>query len=305
MDVPSANPAPQKLESAGFTFTELLAVLGVVGIVGTIALNALHFAARSKAEALQCMNNHKQLIAAALLYADEFNGLWFPNETGGGNQIDWVPRYEDWNLSNTDNTNINELSDPRYSLFAPYLQGNPKIFHCPSDHSYVNQEGYRVRSVSANSAVGTVFVAVGCMPANGTVNGQWLTGNDIGSGCQTQWRCYGKSSDFVAPGPAVTWVFADENCDSMNDSQLVFQCAQHGIGSEFVDKPANYHNAAAPFSFVDGHCEMHRWLGPTVGLAAEPFNKPQSSGRFGNYQVTGAADNSDLIWIQQRTSARP
>jgi prepilin-type N-terminal cleavage/methylation domain-containing protein/prepilin-type processing-associated H-X9-DG protein len=300
MDVPTVNLF-RKPGRRAFTLIELMVVLAVTTILCALFVNGLRAQTRARVQSIQCMNNHKRLMAAALIYADEFNGLWFPNEPAGeGNQTDWVPAYTDWNANNTHNTNINELAIPATSLLAPYLGRGPKVFHCPSDQSYVINEGFRVRSVSANIAVGTVWVAIGCLVPNAPVNGQWLTGANIGSSCQT-WRCYGKSSDFTLPGPALTFVFTDEHCDSINDSVLSVQCAQQGIGASFIDRPANYHNGAATFSFADGHVEIHKWSGPTLGAGPDYWEGPLTGG----YVVTSSADNSDLIWLQQRTSAHP
>jgi prepilin-type processing-associated H-X9-DG protein len=289
-------------EKNGFTFIELLFVLGVTAILGALFVNGLRTQTRARVQSIQCMNNHKQLMAAALIYADEFNGLWFPNESAGtGNQTDWVNGLMDFTPSNSDNTNINKLMDPRYSLLAPYLHGDPKLFHCPGDQSYLPNKGFRVRSVSANAAVGTVWVATGCLVANGPVNAPWLTGGNLGNGCQTTFYGYGKSTDFVAPGPAQTFVFADENANSINGAQLNVQSASQGIGATFIDLPANYHNCAATFSFADGHVEIHRWSGPTLGIKVVNWEGPYQSG---SYSVGNSADNSDLIWLQQHTSAR-
>lgn len=299
----AASNARSATRKHAFTLTELLVVLGVTAILGTLVLNALQSAARAKVQSVQCLNNHKQLIAAALLYADEFSGLWFPNQAGVG-QTDWVNNSMDfstWVLS-TDNTNTAKLLNPQYSKLAPYINGNPKLFHCPSDQSYVTGWGYRVRSVSANASVGTVWVATSCLVPNNPVDGQWLTGANIG--CQTILRCYGKTSDFVLPGPAMTWVFADQHPDSISGAQLNVQCGSQGIGAGFIDNPGNYHNHAAPFAFADGHTEMHRWTGPTLALAPIYWNGPPGGPNVGGYAVVNSADNNDLVWLQQRTSAR-
>lgn len=286
-----------------FTLTELLVILGVTAILGTIALNALQSAARAKVESVQCMNNHKQIIAAALLYADEFNGLWFPNQSPlTTTQTDWVNNRMDFTTTNTDNTNISKLLNPQYSKFVPYINGNPKLFHCPSDHSYDPKLGYRVRSISANAAVGTVWTANGCLVQNGPVSPTWLAfGTNIA--CITNDFAYGKTSDFVLPGPALTWVFADEHPNSINDAELQVQTAANGINASFTDIPGNYHNRSAPFSFADGHTELHEWTGSTLGLAPIYWSGPPG-GTISIYTVQDVADNNDLIWLQQHTSAR-
>ncbi|HWF19241.1 MAG TPA: prepilin-type N-terminal cleavage/methylation domain-containing protein [Verrucomicrobiae bacterium] len=295
MDTAGANHSRTR-EKRAFTLTELLVVLVVLAIFAALSIQAM---TKSKAKTIQCLNNHRQLMSAALIYADEFSGIWIPNEPEGtGGQTDWVSLDLDWNAGRSDNTNYSKLTNPQYSLLAPYLGGSYSIFHCPSDQSFVTQEGPRVRSVSANQAVGSVWVTTECCISNGPVNGQWLTGANIGGGCQTVWRCYGKTTDFVAPGPSLTFVFADEHPNSINDSQLAFQCAQQGIGAPFIDRPANYHNAAGTFSFADGHVEIHKWVGPSLGTGPDFWTGPNYS-----LNVTSQADNQDLMWIQQRTSA--
>ncbi|HZV33153.1 MAG TPA: type II secretion system protein [Verrucomicrobiae bacterium] len=301
MKAPSKN-YPRPFQRHAFTLTELLVVLSVVGIVGTIAINALQSAARAKVESVQCINNHKQLIAVALLYSDEFNGLWFPNQTG---DTDWVNNQMSFSPANSDNTNTLKLLNPQFSKFAPYINGDPKLFHCPSDHSYILGSipiGYRVRSVAANAAVGTVWTATGCLVPNGPVNAEWLTGNNIGTGCQTTWSCYAKTSDFVLPGPGMTWIFTDDHPDDIAGAQLPVQAAQSGIGASFIGMPGNYHDRSAPFAYADGHTEMHRWTGPILGENIIYWSGPPG-GRTGIYTVQTAADNNDLIWLQKRTSA--
>lgn len=285
----------------GFTLIELLVVIAIIAILASLLLPALA-RAKQKAQGISCLNNNKQIMVATLNYPDDYNCVWVPNQAG---DIGWTTCRMDWNPANTDNTNISKLEEVTDCKLSPYIGMNGTVYHCPGDKSTVVTEGPRVRSISFSQAVGSVWTAAGCLVSGGAVNGQWLTGANIGTGCQTQWRTYGKCSDFTLPGPSLTWVDADEHCDSINDSGLAVQCAQQGINAGFIDKPANYHDGGANFGFADGHCEIHRWFGPTLGSAIDDFNEPANSGRLGVYTVQDAADNEDLIWLQQRTSARP
>ena len=152
--------------------------------------------AKIKAQGIQCLNNNRQLIVASITYGDDFNGIWIPNEPGPtGNQIDWVTLTMNWSAGNTDNTNINKLIDSSYAKLAAYIR-SPGIYHCPGDPSNVPGEGKRVRSVSASQAVGSVWFAITCLNPNDPVNGQWLTGSDIGGACQptVPGRSYGKGT---------------------------------------------------------------------------------------------------------------
>ena len=59
-----------------------------------------------------------------------------------------------------------------------------------------------------------------------------------------------------------------------------------------VDFPANYHNLASAFSFVDGHTELHKW---TESVLQTPMNYP--NGPPGNQSIV------DAQWLSDHASA--
>jgi prepilin-type processing-associated H-X9-DG protein len=278
-----------------FTVIELFVVVAVLAILGTLFLPVMvHAKGKSMSMSAQCLNNHKQLITAAIMYADE-NRDWWPLNMPGTNPS-WCYGWLDFVATNSNNTNIALLTDPVQSVLGPFLP-KPQILHCPADKSYVPGEGARVRSVSMSGAVGTSPFAI-CNQTPCAVNGQWLGGTDIGNGCQTVWRTYGRTSQMIAPTPSGLWVFCDEHPDSINDNTLMVQCVNSGISGVFVDLPANYHNEACSFSFADGHVELHKWTGKTT---QDPVSN--SGGNIHSVQATDQGSANDLLWIQSRTSA--
>jgi prepilin-type N-terminal cleavage/methylation domain-containing protein len=61
----------------GFTLIELLVVITIIAILAALLLPALA-AAKEHADLTRCMNNNKQLLAGANVYATEYNDYWPP-----------------------------------------------------------------------------------------------------------------------------------------------------------------------------------------------------------------------------------
>jgi len=255
--------------------------------------------AKQKAYGIQCANNQRQLIFAATIYGDDANDIWFPNQPQDTDpkQLGWVTLPMDFSPLNTDNTNINKLLDPNFAKLAPYTKA-AGIYKCPADKSTVVILGPRVRSVVANQAVGSLWLApTGCARRpNDPVTGQWLTGSF--DNCQTAWRTYGKSSQMTVPGAANLWVFVDEHPNTINDATLAVECQNAGTSGKLIDVPASFHGGGAGFSFADGHAEIHGWK----GSAFKPAFVNGVTGVPSRAIVT-AQDVTDLDWLQTRTSA--
>jgi len=66
--------AMKKNKKSGFTLIELMVVLAIMGVLMLLLLPALA-STRKQAHAIDCMNNMKQLIYAAFMYADDHDGV--------------------------------------------------------------------------------------------------------------------------------------------------------------------------------------------------------------------------------------
>src|SRR5436190_758245 len=77
----------------GFTLMELMIVIAIIAILSSILLPALS-RAKSKAQAILCLNHTKQLTMAWMIYADDHNGLLAYNLGSGSTNIpmslNWV-----------------------------------------------------------------------------------------------------------------------------------------------------------------------------------------------------------------------
>jgi prepilin-type processing-associated H-X9-DG protein len=157
-----------------------------------------------------------------------------------------------------------------------------------------------------NECVGTRWYSAGMGGGTKAYAGAYV-GEAVGGGWSdaptykdpdNNYRRFGKTSSFTAPGPSDTWVIMDENPYTINDPLMAIAMTQY-----IVDWPATYHNGGAGIAFADGHAETHKWvdeLAQPIPPGVNP-NNPNPMGPLSPGPVT--FDSKDLDWIQLRTTA--
>jgi prepilin-type N-terminal cleavage/methylation domain-containing protein/prepilin-type processing-associated H-X9-DG protein len=270
-----ASPAPRH----GFSLVELLVLIAILAILAGLLLPALA-KAKARAQGIACLNNHKQLMLAWMMYADDHAGQLVANHAGPKNKgpepgvTNWVAGWLDWTTS-PDNINQEFLTDPKFCLLAPYLGKAAQVFKCPAD-SYLSprqhQAGWnsRVRSVSMNACVG-----------EGIEKAQTVALP----------RIYRKLTNLNRPGPAMLWITLDEHPDSIDDACFLVNVQR----ADWPSLPAGFHTGACGFGFADGHAEIKRWSDLSSRAQQIRFEDYlEASGIF-----SGAAN--DHAWLKERT----
>lgn len=239
-----ARQRRRRRPASGFTLIELLVVIAIMAILAALLLPALS-GAKTKAQAISCVSNLRQLGVAAQAYTADNRGLLVvnhptivPNPMGTNA---WVMgnMQSDYEATNT--------LFLRLSKFFPYAS-QLGVFHCPADRSTTGADAMsgskprapRVRSYGMNSWVGSRYMEGYPRP--------------------TGYRTFVKDSEVNVAGASGLWMIADEHELSIDDGWFLVTMDD---SDPFGDFPATRHQRGFAVNYLDGHADVQKLRDPT------------------------------------------
>jgi prepilin-type N-terminal cleavage/methylation domain-containing protein/prepilin-type processing-associated H-X9-DG protein len=290
----------RSFSEGGFTLVELLVVIAIIALLMAVLLPALN-KARTQAKRIVCLSNMRQLVAAWMAYADNYDGKL----VNGGQLPLPATTAEIARAEPLWCTSFNTAADPGYDWSWKVFGDYPGIL------TYAERIEKLKKGALFKYAANVKLYR--CPEADREMHRTY----DIIESMNAQWG----APPYHAEGPVITIITVVKRMGQIKKSKerIVFLEERRISGDTFVfpyytndtptthvywdgDMPNVMHGNGANFGFADGHADYHGWqCATTLEMANRPLSFPSLYGADYDPYWTRARNecgNIDGKWME-------